>query len=280
MKSVSTRDVSAIVCTKNSIAGIEQCLRSLLQAEVGQIIVVDASSNDGTTEVAQELADLVLTDPGTGLGNARNLGIAQSTGDYVLNMGSDNIMPPGQLDLMIKTLTEGDYQGVSAQTNVQGSGFVADGLNAWREGRFVPGPIRIIGTPTLFQGDLIRQNPYDPSTVFSDDSELCERWAREFNAKFAISPAFVYEVGKITWPEVKVRCRMYGMSDHEIFTRGRQDNWSLARKAKSIAHPMTADFLTPLRNLPVAQALANTPFLALFAGHRYWYWIQAGVSKD
>ncbi len=150
MESVSTRDVSAIVCTKNSISGIEQCLQSLRQADVGQIIVVDANSTDGTADIAHGLADLVLTDPGTGLGNARNIGIARSTGAYVLNMGSDNVMPEGQLDLMLTTLIQGAYQGVSAQTKIQETGFVANGLNAWREGRFIPGPIRIIGTPSLF----------------------------------------------------------------------------------------------------------------------------------
>jgi len=274
MKSVRTRDVSAVVCTKNSIAGIEQCLRSLRQEEVGQIIVVDASSTDGTTEVAKELADLVLTDPGAGLGSARNIGIAHSTGNYVLNMGSDNIMPPGQLDLMIRTLTEGGYQGVSAQTYIQGSGFIADGLNAWREGRFVPGPTAVIGTPTLFQGDLLRLNPYNPEAIFSDDSELCERWQRNFGATFAISPAHVYEIGKISWSELKIRCRMYGISDREIYSRGVQQSWDWPRKCQSMMHPLNVDFFIPVSRLKLRKAIFATPFLLLFVSLRDGGWIK------
>ena len=53
------RDVSAVVCTMNSISGIRACLTSLRDAGVGQIVVVDANSTDGTREVSQELADLV-----------------------------------------------------------------------------------------------------------------------------------------------------------------------------------------------------------------------------
>lgn len=271
--------VSAVVCTKNSISGIEGCLKSLRQAGVGQIIVVDAHSTDGTAEIASKFADLILTDPGTGLGNARNIGIASSTGDFVLNMGSDNIMPKGQLEIMLQTLVEGGYSGVSAQTHIQGTGFVANGLNAWREGRFVPGPIAVIGTPTLFQGDLIRQNPYNPKTVFSDDSELCERWRRDFDARFAISPAYVLEVGKISWPELKIRCRMYGISDNEIYQRGKMSGWGFGRKLASIAHPARADFLTPIRNLRASRSLSNTPFLLTFAGLRYWYWMTASLWK-
>ena len=70
----TANEVSAVICSLNSISGIEQCLASLKAAGVGQVIVVDANSTDGTKEVAEQLADLVLTDPGTGLGNARNRG--------------------------------------------------------------------------------------------------------------------------------------------------------------------------------------------------------------
>jgi len=279
MKPEETLKVSAIVCTKNSISGIEQCLLSLRQSEVGQIIVVDANSNDGTIDIAIEFADLVLKDPGTGLGNARNIGIAHSTGDYVLNMGSDNVMPHGQLDLMIKALTDGGYQGVSAQTRIKGSGFVADGLNAWREGRFLPGPTAVIGTPTLFQGALIRQNPFKPEAIFSDDSELCERWRRDFGATFAISAAHVYEVGKISWKELKIRCHMYGISDYEIYQRGKANRWGVRRKLESMLHPLRVDFVTPVRNLPTPKAISCTPFLLTFTALRYSSWIRASFRN-
>ena len=179
-------DVSAVVCTLNSISGIEKCLLSLRQAGVGETIVVDGGSTDGTREVAEQLADVVLEDPGTGLGNARNVGIAQSTRALVLNMGSDNVLPEGELQQMIDALEASGCQGVSAQTIIEGDDFVSRGLNAWRKGRFRPGPADVIGTPTLFEGDLIRAHPYDASRVFSDDSELCERWSREFGATFFI----------------------------------------------------------------------------------------------
>ena len=266
-------DVSAVICTKNSITGIEGCLGSLRAAGVGEIIVVDAHSTDGTREVANAKADLVLEDPGTGLGNARNIGIAQTTQPLILNMGSDNVMPSGQLQVMIDSLRNNEYQGVSAQTLIEGSDYVSRGLNAWRRGRFMPGPAAVIGTPTLFQGDLLRKHPYDPSRVFSDDSELCERWTREFGAKFAISDAYVTEVGKTSWEEVRVRCRMYGISDAEIYGLGRSEGWSASRKAASILHPLRADFVRPLKNLPLSDAVIAAPFLLAFTTLRYASWL-------
>ena len=279
MSTLSPSDVSAVVCTMNSISSIGQCLESLRDAGVGELIVVDANSSDGTREIADALADVVLTDPGTGLGNARNVGIAHTTGALVLNMGSDNVIAADQLQLMIDDLQRLDVQGVSARTEIAGDSYSARGLNAWRKGRFVPGPALIIGTPTLFLGELLRAHPYDSTTRFSDDSELCERWARQFGARFAISQACVHELGKTSWEEIAVRCRMYGISDHETYSRGVQSGWPVARRLQSAAHPLKVDLVEPLTRLSPGEAVFAAPFLASFTGMRYLAWVKAAIKR-
>jgi glycosyltransferase involved in cell wall biosynthesis len=278
-RALAASDVSAVVCTLNSGSSIRACLTSLGESGVGQIVVVDASSVDGTKEIAHELSDLVVTDPGSGLGHARNIGIARTTGKLILNMGSDNVMPRNQLQLMIEDYVSSGVQGVSAQTFIEGNDFVSRGLNAWRSGRFKPGVASVIGTPTLFDGELLRENPYDSTRRFSDDSELCERWASMFGATFLISRARVQEIGKASWDEVLVRCRMYGISDDEVFRHGSDEGWSFSRRLSSIAHPARADFIGPLSGLPTTEAIANAPFLATFAALRYAFWAQTAVKK-
>lgn len=268
------QDVSAVVCTRNSISGIERCLESLRTNGVGQIIVVDAHSTDGTREIAEQWADVVLEDPGVGLGNARNIGIAQTTGALILNVGSDNVFPPGTVQELLQEFDSTAVHGMSTQTRIHGNDYLSSGLNAWRRGRFLPGPAHVIGTPTLFNGDLLREFPYDPSRRFSDDSELCERWARDFNARFAISSVEVLEIGKTSWPELKTRARMYGISDAEVFHQGvTQDNWSLTRKISSLLHPLRVDFLHPVRNIPITDAVKFTPYLLTFTAIRYKSWV-------
>ncbi|MCX6432184.1 MAG: glycosyltransferase family 2 protein [Actinobacteria bacterium] len=271
-------DVSAVVCTLNSISGIERCLTSLRKSGVAEIVVVDAHSTDGTRAVAEQLADRVLDDPGTGLGNARNIGIAQTTSPLILNMGSDNVLPAGQLQVMIDDLSGRQVQGVSARTIVEGDDYVSRGLNAWRTGRFVPGPAAVIGTPTLFDGELLRAHPYDPARRFSDDSELCERWARDLGARFAISDAYVTEIGKTSWDEVVVRCRMYGTSDEEVFRSGRSQGWSTARQAKSLLHPARVDLVEPITRLSPVDAVTSAPFLLAFAAMRYGFWARCALK--
>ena len=271
-QSFTPKEVSVVICTKNSISGIRECLSSVRDSGVEEIIVVDASSTDGTKEVALECADHVLTDPGTGLGRARNTGIEKTTKPLILNMGSDNIMPAGELQKMIDYLAKHGYQGVSAQTLIEGDDWISHGLNAWRQGRFFEGEASVIGTPTLFLGDLLRSHPYDSTRVFSDDSELCERWIREFGARFGISDAVSREIGKTSWEEVKVRCRMYGESDAEIFLHGSHDGWSYRRKLTSLSRPMRTDFLMPLRQRTENRNLSSISFLAVFTSMRYASW--------
>lgn len=272
---LTTADISAVVCTLNSISSIEQCLISLRAAGVGELIVVDASSTDGTREVAEQYADAVLTDPGLGLGPARNLGIERTTKRLILNMGSDNLVPPGALDRMIAALadpTATKLQGVSAQTLIEGDSYLATGLNAWRRGRFLVGPAAVIGTPTLFVGETLRSHPYDSSRRFSDDSELCERWTREFGAQFAISDAVFHEIGKTSWEEIRIRCKMYGISDYEVFADGSASGWSLQRKAQSLLHPARVDLMHPLAHLTPVDGVRALPFLLAFTAMRYESW--------
>lgn len=282
MVDFTTQNVSAVVCTMNSISGIRRCLESLRASGVGQLIVVDAHSTDGTLEVAQEVADVVIQDPGVGLGMARNIGIAQTSGALILNMGSDNILPPGELIKMIDNFSNGDFQGVSAQTHVLGDSYVARGLNVWRSGKFTSGPRPVIGTPTLFDGNLLRANPYDATRRFSDDSELCERWTREFGARFGISEAVCLELGKVSWKEVEIRALMYGESDYEVFTHGREtQGWGLTRSVNSLLHPVKSDLVEPLTSdQNLVEKVIAIPFLTAFIFLRYTGWIRVSWAKN
>jgi glycosyltransferase involved in cell wall biosynthesis len=270
-----TKDVSAVVCTLNSIASIESCLSSLASSGVGEVIVVDGGSTDGTLNVAHAYADLVLNDPGQGLSIARNTGIRESRCDLILNMGSDNTITRAELQKMIGWLERTDSHGVSSQTVVEGSSYIARGMNAWRAGRFRIGPAKVIGTPTLLRRILLEQEPFDEARRFSDDSELCERWRRVFGAHFEISDAYVGEIGKASWSQVVARCRLYGISDFEIYRFGRASGWPFTRRLLSWLHPFKSNFILPLTRNSPGTALLASPFLLAFTFFRYLNWIKS-----
>lgn len=149
-QSLGAGDVAAVVCTINSISGIRDFLISLRQSGVKEIVVLDASSTDGTKDVALELADWAVGDPGTGLVRARNTGIEKTNRLLILNSESDNVMLSGELQKLIDYLVVNDFHGVSAQTVIKRDDWISRGVNTWRQGRFPAGEVSIIGTPTPF----------------------------------------------------------------------------------------------------------------------------------
>tara|TARA_B100000787_G_scaffold60675_1_gene44313 strand:+ start:4386 stop:4742 length:357 start_codon:yes stop_codon:yes gene_type:complete len=87
---VQVGQVSAVVCCLNSITSIEECLKSLKESNVKEIIVVDVGSTYGSLDVAKNYADILLMDEGRGLGIARNIGLRRATGRYVPHSAPDN----------------------------------------------------------------------------------------------------------------------------------------------------------------------------------------------
>ena len=174
------KNVTAVVCSWNAIQSIEKCLKSLTTNGL-EVIVVDANSTDGSKEIAHKYSEIVLTDPRKGLGNARNLGIEKVKTKYVLNWGVDNILPEGQLKIMLDCLEFNDFGGVSAQTFIQSEkmNYLSNSLNLYKKTRFFPGEKRVIGTPTLFLTSLLRENKYDNNMTWSDDGDICTRLAKK-----------------------------------------------------------------------------------------------------
>jgi glycosyltransferase involved in cell wall biosynthesis len=82
--------VSVIIPTYESAGVLERCLKSLDEQSwhVDEVIVVDGFSRDCTREIASSLGAKVLVASGTQAA-ARNMGLADARGNYVLFLDSD-----------------------------------------------------------------------------------------------------------------------------------------------------------------------------------------------
>ncbi|MBB5987750.1 glycosyltransferase family 2 protein [Sphingobium lignivorans] len=85
--------VTVIICTRNRAESLARTLDSLVTAaarmsESWELLVVDNGSTDATPEVIERFAGRLpirrVWQPVAGLSNARNAGVAESKGDYVL----------------------------------------------------------------------------------------------------------------------------------------------------------------------------------------------------
>ena len=85
--------ISVIIPTQNEEQLIGHSIRYLQDHGVHQVIVVDGQSNDQTTRIARSHGVTVLSSP-PGRGAQMNHGAAVATGDILLFLHADTILPP------------------------------------------------------------------------------------------------------------------------------------------------------------------------------------------
>ena len=101
--------VSIIIVSFNARAHLERCLQSLHDSppsRLREIIVVDNASNDGSADAARGWPGVRVIEAGANLGFAagNNVGIRASSGEYLLLLNSDTVVPPGAVDALAAAL--------------------------------------------------------------------------------------------------------------------------------------------------------------------------------
>lgn len=106
--------VSVIVPVYNVEKYLARCLDSILAAAKAaakvetEIICVNDGSTDGSAAILEVYADRVkiITQENRGLGPARNAGLEAITGDYVMFVDSDDMIPEDSIAKFIKVAVE------------------------------------------------------------------------------------------------------------------------------------------------------------------------------
>ena len=110
--------ISIIVVSWNGCALLRKCLNSIREAGgalVGEVIVIDNASSDGSAEmVAVEFPEVTLVRSAQNLGFARanNLGLKQASGSWLALINSDVVVHPDCFDRLVRYLEEHDKVGL------------------------------------------------------------------------------------------------------------------------------------------------------------------------
>jgi N-acetylglucosaminyl-diphospho-decaprenol L-rhamnosyltransferase len=105
-----TPDLSIVIVSYNARDDLEACLDSLAANPPRldhEIVVVDNASSDGSPAVAEARAPrvrLIEQASNAGFASANNVGIRSSSGELVLLLNSDTIVPAGAIDTLIERL--------------------------------------------------------------------------------------------------------------------------------------------------------------------------------
>ncbi len=90
---------------------IDRCLASIAQQTMGdfEVVLVDDGSEDGSLAIAQQYCEgderfQLVRQENQGLANARNNGADRATGEYLMFVDSDDLLPPRAVELLVDRL--------------------------------------------------------------------------------------------------------------------------------------------------------------------------------
>jgi GT2 family glycosyltransferase len=102
--------LSIVIVSYNVRGDLERCLNSIVAARPAvdhEIIVVDNGSSDGTAAALRaRWVGVKLIDAGrnAGFAAANNIGLRQSSGELVLLLNPDTLVPPGAIDALVAVM--------------------------------------------------------------------------------------------------------------------------------------------------------------------------------
>ena len=178
--------VSVVIPAKNAAAYIGEAIESaLMQGGVGEIIVVDDGSTDGTDAIVRAIREprlRLMRNDASGVSAARNLGARNARRDWLLFLDADDRLRPDAVRTLLATartapqavLVYGDYNTIDSAGRTIGR---RDLL----KGRLKPsGNVleRLAGGNFIVNGGimLIRADAFHTSGGFDASLRYCEDW--------------------------------------------------------------------------------------------------------
>ena len=237
--------VSVVICAINESKRIKDAILSAKRNNPEEVIVVEGGSSDNTVEISKMYTDQVFSVENFGLGFKRNFGINKSSQPYTLFLDADCLLPDGSLDIMLKELLAKKYVGI--QPHVKGIKNVTycqkgmENVDSFEQKRKLK-PIKtmVIGTPSLWDKNILKKVNYDPNIGACDDTDICYRLGKK-GYSFGLSTAVCFTKHRKTWLEVYKKFSWYGEGDCEFAMKHPERFFSI--------------FTHPIRNFVIKRSL-------------------------
>lgn len=214
--------VSVITVVRNGEAYLAEAIESILTQTVwpAQILVVDGQSTDRTAQIAQCYQDVeYLIQEGTGLADARNLGLRCAQGEFIAFLDHDDLWHPRKLELQLRRMREEPALGYTTTRMICLQVDDDPAAREWQraaigEPRTGPTPSTLMARRELFE----QVGDFDPRYAIGCDSDWFQR-ARDMG------------IPTDELPEVLLHKRLHGSNNSRNAVRNRQDLAHIARRS-------------------------------------------------
>ena len=184
--------VSIIIPVYNAQLYIRECLDSLLRQTLTdfEIICVDDGSKDSSLAILKEYKNKdgrikIITQPNTGAGAARNVGMAAAKGDYISVLDADDFFKPNMLEVLYNTATK-------EKTDVVVCGYSIFDDRKKKNCQDLPPSVIKVGKPDDFGDDLLSMQSPNAWTKFYKASFIKKYKLQFDNVPYCNDMAFVF----------------------------------------------------------------------------------------
>jgi len=221
--------VSIIIPTNNSGETIEECLRSIQGQNypLYEVIIVDNFSNDGTLETAKEFGAKIIQQK-CNPAQARNIGVDNSAGRYVLFLDSDQVLSPTVVEECVERCENEKIGMVIIPEVFIGKGFWSSCSAAWKNcyeevARLYRDRRDIIhNIPRFFiREEITRVGMLDNSLHWGEDYDLYRK-LKKVNVREAESKSKIYHHELTSIRDTIIKNFRYGKSMPVFLQQTRQ----------------------------------------------------------
>jgi glycosyltransferase involved in cell wall biosynthesis len=226
----NTPMVSVVICAYNAERTMLPCLESLRKLDYPnfEVIIVDDGSRDRTAEISLDFPEFrLIRQPNKGLSVARNVGLHAARGDLIAYTDSDCVVDPHWLTLMVRTLSEKNFDGCGGPN-------YAPHEDGWIEACCAASPgapchvltaddvaEHLAGCNMVFtKAALLKVGGFDPQfTSAGDDVDVCWR-ILDSGMRLGYCPAaFVWHFRRNTIKAYYGQQRGYGRAEAMLYAR-------------------------------------------------------------
>lgn len=235
--------VSIVIPTFNSVRHLGRCLESVAAQTYGSLetIVVDNYSLDGTDAVAAFYPVRFTRFQGNAAA-ARNLGIKESQGRFILLLDADQVLQSDFVRVCIDALSSGVADGLIVPERSVGRGFWVKVLGFEKD--LVESDVSA-AIPRFFRAEVLAELGEDESLVFGEDWDLYRRFKQRGWLASAVDVQILhYESGSLSG--ILIKCLHYGFS----FRRLVEKQGSATYRRYTLLPVSLRRFVKHLRNDP------------------------------
>ncbi len=219
------KKISVIICSKNEELRIENCLRSVIENNPDEIILVDGGSTDNTLNVAKKYVSKIISNKKSNLTRDRQIGLNNCRNNIVAMIDCDHVLEKDQITSLFNEMILNKYAIIQAQIFIIEKDFWTKAENFALQLTEIPGPQKqMLGTaPALYNKKILKNFYFDSNiTKTIDDTDYFYRLSKLKNIRFGTAytkvkcfhePGFFKYCRKFFW---------YGKGDAEFAYKNKE----------------------------------------------------------